>query len=64
MIMIFLIKKLDKKIIIYCNNINSYHTNINKCYLKDSTMDNKYICDICGDDYFITKIEINNNVDS
>ena len=60
----FLITILDKKINIYCNNNNPYRTNINKCYLKDSTIDNKYICDICGDDYFIKNIEINNNDDS
>ena len=49
----YLIKLLDGKIIIYCNNVNSYHENINKCYLKNSTINNKYICDICRKNFKI-----------
>ena len=48
-----LIKLLDGKVIIYCNNNISYHENMNKCYLKNSTIYNKYICDICGENFTI-----------
>ena len=44
---------LNEKIDVYCNDNNSYHENINKCYSKDSKFDNKYICDICGKNYNI-----------
>jgi len=57
----YLINLLDGKIIIYCNNINLYHENINKCYLKNSTINNKYICDICGKNFKINYISNDQN---
>ena len=32
---------LNKKIDIHCNNYNSYNENINKCYYKESIINNK-----------------------
>ena len=35
-----------------CYNYNSNNTN-NKCYSKQSTFDNQFICDVCGKNYVI-----------
>ena len=40
---------------IHCNNYN--YTNTKICYSKDSSFDNKFICDTCGKNY-----DIKNNV--
>ena len=53
--------KLNEKIDVYCNDNDSYHENINKCYSKDSRFDNKYICDICGKNYNIKNFISNGN---
>ena len=52
---------LNEKIDVYCNDNDSYHENINKCYSKDSRFDNKYICDICGKNYNIKNFISNGN---
>ena len=57
-----LISLLDGKIIINCNNKYSYLENINKCYMKNSTIYNKYICGICGENFLLNyKIQKNND---
>ena len=45
-----LINILGEKIILYCNNNNSFHEEY-KCYMKNSSLYNKYTCNICGNNY-------------
>ena len=52
---------LNKKIDIHCNNYNSYNENIKKCYYKESIINNKYICDICGNNYVLKNATKINN---
>ena len=52
---------LNKKIDIHCNNYNSYNENIKKCYNKESIINNKYICDICGNNYVLKNATKINN---
>ena len=57
-----LTRLLDGKIMVYCNNNDSYHENVNKCHFKNSTIYNKYICNICGENFIINnKIQNNQN---
>ena len=41
----------DKKFI-YCNNKDSIHQIKYICYMKNSTLYNKYVCDICGQNFY------------
>ena len=45
---------------IHCNNQNSNYIN-KKCYSKQSTFDNRFICDICGKNYASKNNNQNNN---
>ena len=40
---------LSQKKQVHCNNFNS--NDVSVCYSQDSTINNKYICDICGKNY-------------
>ena len=52
---------LKEKKHIYCNNKNSFQEIINICYSRVSTFDNKYICDICGNNYIFKNNTPNDN---
>ena len=41
---------LGEKIILYCNYNNSFNEEY-KCYMKNSTLYNKYTCNICNNNY-------------
>ena len=42
---------VKEKKFIYCNNKDSIHQIKYICYMKNSTLYNKYVCDICGQNF-------------
>ena len=46
---------------IYSNNNNSYQEKLYICYSKESPFNNKFICDICGNNYYIKNNVPNDN---
>ena len=47
-----LMSLFQEKKFIYCNNKDSIHQIKYICYMKNSTLYNKYVCDICGQNFY------------